>query len=306
MNMNNEIIIRSVYGKVNQIYYINPCPNPKTLRFPECIKPVNFNGDMILSEDDVKDMSSGMKFFVPANHVEEVFDGKRYNLDDIVDNAHWESIKYCPWIAKDRFERDAQGDLIIDGGAKRYGVADLYVERPGEITSARVSKKQLIHRACDYIYQDSESERIKKCRVMGRDLRSAVPADILDFLIDKAEKEPKKIIELYEGDNWKLELFILDAIDKGVIRKSPDGIYTYGDKMLGATSSAVIAFLKDIRYKKISESIRLETYPHLQSKEKVSELEQEQIDSLMGAVDEAADNASVSKIPTIGNREKKK
>jgi len=302
--MNNEIVIRSVYGKVSQIYYINPCPNPKTLRFPDCVKSVNSNGDMILSQDEITDMGNGLKFFVPADHVEEVYDGKHYNLDDIVDAAHWESIKFCSWIAKDRFERAEDGTLIIDGGAKRYGVADLFVERPGEITSARVNKKQVIHRACDYIYQDSESERVKKCRVLGRDLRTAVPADILDFLLDKAEKEPKKIIELYEGDNWKLELFILDAIDKRVIKKSSEGIYTYGDKMLGAASSAVIAFLKDVRYKKIADSIRLETYPHLQSKEKISELEQEQIDNMLSAVDEAADSAPASKIPQMGTRKK--
>ena len=192
--MNNEIILRNVYGKVNQTYYIQPCPNPRTGRLPECVKPVDSNGDMILSEKDKSDMSQGLKHFVPANHVFEIVDGTHFDLDNYIDKSNWESIEHCNWIAKDRFQRDAEGNLIIDGNARRYGVADLYVERPGEIVTAKISKKQLVHRACDYVYGDSEKESIKKCKVLGRNLSNAIPADILDFLISKAEKEPKKVI----------------------------------------------------------------------------------------------------------------
>jgi hypothetical protein len=93
--MNNEIILRSVYGKVNQIYFIQPCPNPKTGKLPDCVKTVNSFGDMLLSEDDVKAMSEGLKHFIPADHVFQVVDGTTFNLDDIVDKANWEAIQNC-------------------------------------------------------------------------------------------------------------------------------------------------------------------------------------------------------------------
>ena len=272
--MNNEIILRSVYGKVNQIYFIQPCPNPRTGKLPSCVKTVDSNGDMILSEDDVRAMSKGEKHFVPANHVFEIVDGTHFNLDDIVDKANWEAIEHCNWIAKDRFQRDADGNLVVDGGAKRYGVADLYVERIGEITKAKISKKQLIHRACTYVYEDSESERIKKCRVLGRNLSTAVPADVLDYLIDTAEKNPKKILDLYEGEDWKMQLFILDAVDRGVIRRS-DGIYKYDDKILGASMESVIILLRDIKFKKLLDSIKRETYPNLLTKQEISTIQSE-------------------------------
>jgi hypothetical protein len=204
MIMNNEIIIRCVYGKVNQIYFIQPCPNPRTGRLPECVRPVKGpidNTEMILSEDDIDQMSKGLKHFVPADKVFEIIDGTSFNLEDIVDKANWESIEHCNWIAKDRFQRDSEGNLIIDGGARKYGVADLYVERPGEITKIKVDKKALEHRAKSYIFEDSEAERIKKCRVLGRNLNNAMPADILDYLLENCEKSPKKIIELYEGED---------------------------------------------------------------------------------------------------------
>jgi hypothetical protein len=272
--MNDVIILRSVYGKVNQIYYIQPCVNPKTGKLPDCVKTVDSNGDMILSEKDKADMSSGQKHFVPANFTFEIVDGTTFDLSDVVDKARWEAIQYCNWIAKDRFERDSEGNLLVDGGAKRYGVADLYVERPGEITKAKITKKQLVHRASTYIYEDSERERIKKCKVLGRDMRFAIPADILDFLIDKAEREPKKIIELYEGEDWKLRLFLVDALEKGVIRRA-DGIYKYDDTVLGGSEDAVIIFLRDFRYKKLIDSIKRETYPELLTKDEIKAIQED-------------------------------
>ena len=272
--MNNEIILRSVYGKVAQTYFIQPCPDPRTGRLPNCVRnvkgPVD-NTEMILSEDDVDQMNSGAKHFVPADKVFEIVDGSVFNLDDIVDKAHWESIKFCNWIAKDRYERDAKGELVIDGGEKRYGIADLYVERPGEITKVKISKKQLVHRACAYVYEDKPTERVKKAKVLGRNLATAMEADVIDYLVDIAEKKPKKIIDLYEGEDWKMQLFILDAIDRGGIRKS-ENIYKYDDKMLGGTIEATVTFLRDLRFKKLLESIKRETYPEMLPKDVIQEL----------------------------------
>jgi len=269
--MSNVIVIRSVYGKVNQTYYIQPCPNPKTGRLPECVKPINANGDMILSELDLSEMSLGKKHFIKADHVFEIVDGTSFDLDDYIEAANWEAIKYCNWIAKDRFERDNNGELVIDGNAKRYGVADLYIYRPGEIAKIKITKKQLVHRACTYIYEDSEAERIKKARVLGRDLRKAIPADIEDYLIDYAEKHPKKMLDLYEGEDWKMHLFILDAVERGVIGRS-DGLYKYDDKILGASMESTIIFLKDIRFKKILDSLKRETYPELMTKAEIDSI----------------------------------
>lgn len=271
--MSNEIILRSVYGKVGQIYFIQPCPNPKTGKLADCVKTIDSNGDMILSEDDRNQLSLGLKHFIPADKTFEIVDGTKFDLDDVVDRSNWEAIQYCTWIAKDRYERDPNtGELIIDGGAKRYGVADLYVERPGEIAQIRVSKKQLVHRASDYIYNDPLKEKLKKCKVLGRNLQNALEVDVTDYLIDMAEKDPKKILDLYEDEGWKMQLFVLDAVDRGVIRKS-DGIYKYDDKILGGSLEATVLTLRDIRLKKLLESIKKETYPNLLDKNSIKEME---------------------------------
>ena len=48
----NIIVLRSVYGKVNMKYYIHPCKDPKTGRFPDCVRTVDSFGNMILSDKD--------------------------------------------------------------------------------------------------------------------------------------------------------------------------------------------------------------------------------------------------------------
>ena len=273
--MIDVIILRSVFGKVGQKYFIQPCPNPRTSRFATCVKPIDSNGDMVLSESDKEEQKSGLIHFIPMNELFLIEDGYKLDLKDVVDKCIWEAIQYSDIIAKDRSERDENGNLVIDGDQKKYGTAELYVERPGELTRARVSKKQLVFKAQEYIYKDSESDRIKKCQVLGRDLRNAYPADILDYMISIAEKDPNKIIEMYEDDNWKMHLFILNAIERGVIKRY-EGIYRYDDKVLGGSIEATITLLRDVRYKAILDSIKRETYPEYLPKSEIEELNNEQ------------------------------
>ena len=129
-----------------------------------------------------------------------------------------------------------------------------------------------------------------------------MPSDILDFLIDKAEKDPKKIIEMYEGEDWKMQLFIIDAIERGVIRKS-EGIFKYDDKMLGGTMEATVLFLRNPLYRKILDSIRLETYPNLRPKSEIKELETESANILLNT-DNTADSEVGGQKPTTRNNKK--
>lgn len=163
---------------------------------------------------------------------------------------------------------------MIDGSQQRYGSAELYVERPGEVTKARVSRKQMVFKAQKYVYEDSESNRIKKCKVLGRDLSTAAPADVLDYMLEIAEKDYSRIINLYEDEDWKMELFILEAIERGVIIKR-NGVYQHNDKLLGASTRAVIELLKDVRYRPFLNSIKKETYPEYLAKEELERLEAE-------------------------------
>lgn len=270
--MNNDIIIlRSVYGKVGQKYYITPCKDPVTGRYPDCIRPINSNGDMILSE---KDKEFGAILY-PEDRVFIVEDGTQLDLRDPWQKAQWEAIKHAPIIVQSRNARDSKGNLLIDGAKgqglgqfrARYGVGELYIENPGIETATRVNRNKLIHDAESWIYNDERGAegRVTKAKLLGKNMRNMSDNDVLEFLIEIAKKDPQKIINLYTGTDTALRITVIDAKEKHVI-VSKNKVYMYGDIVLGTTDDAVITFLGQPKNAKLLELITRETYPELESK----------------------------------------
>ena len=262
----NIIILRSVWGKVGMKYFIQPSKNPKTGRYADCVRRVDSNGDMILSDVD---RNSG-KYFVKEDETFTIEDGTVFNLDDEYQNAEWEAIKYCPLIAPDRYAKDNNGNLLIDGvmdySAKkpRYGVAELYVYKPGAAAASRVSRKKLIHKAINFILEDQLGLEgmLTKAKLLGKRMSNAAASDVEDFLIKKAEKDPESIIDLYTGSDTQLRLLLIDAVDAKVILVR-DRVYMYDTTILGASDKAVINWMKQPKNQRILELIRKDTYPHL-------------------------------------------
>ena len=248
------IILRSVWGKVGMKYFIQPSKDPKTGRYPDCVRRVDSNGDMILSDAD---RNSG-----------------KYFIKDEYQKNEWEAIKNSPLIAPDRFAKNSRGESLIDGTLDmssrrpRYGVAELYVYKPGAVATARVSRKKLIHKAVNFILEDEQGldGLITKAKLLGKRMYNAAASDVEDFLIKTAEKDPEKIIDLYTGSDTQLRLLLIDAVDNEVIRVK-DRVYTYDSTILGASDKAVISWMKQPKNQRILELIRKDTYPHLYEKE---------------------------------------
>ena len=261
ISVDNVIILRSVFGKVGMKYYMNPIKDSKTGRFPDCVRMVDSFGNMILSDVD---KTSG-SILIPENRLFIIEDGKSFNLDDPWAKAEWESIKFCTLIAQSRDARDSKGNLVIDGDSKRYGVAELYIERPGQETVKKVSKRKKIHDAESYIYQDPQGSegRLKMARLLGKIMKNSPDADVTDYLTEIASKNPDKIIELYTGDDMVIRLLFIDARDRNVIYNK-NKLYLYGDNVvLGATDDSSVTWLKDPRNYKILQLIKKDTYPDL-------------------------------------------
>ena len=263
----NIIILRSVYGKVGMKYYIQPSKNPKTGRYPDCVKTVNSVGDMILTDEE----RNSRKIYIKETETFVIEDGKTFNLDEPYDAAVWEAIKNCIYIAQSRDATDDKGVNLFDGpGVKgtlrpRQGIAEIYVERPGYEAQKRVSKKKKIHDAGTYILDDPRGAegRVQMARLLGKHMRNISDADVTDYLLSIAEKDPDRIINLYTGDDIHLRLLFMDARDKHVIIVKQK-LYMYGDSVcLGATDDAAITWLKDPRNRKVLELIKKDTYPDL-------------------------------------------
>lgn len=265
--INNLVVLRSVFGKVGQKYYLNPAKDPKTGRYPECVKHVNSQGDLILTDAE---RNTG-KYYVKEDEVIIVEDGTTFDLNNEVEAARWEAIKNCPLIAPERFAKDANGNNLIDGTTDmrsrkpRYGIAELYVDRPGLDSKNRVTKKKLVHEAVSYILDDDRGYdgHLLRAKLLGKKMENMPASDVEDYLIQVAEKDPQKIINLYTGDDLTLRLLFYDAKDKHVIiRKS--GVYVYSDNVvLGATDDAALSWMKQARNKKTLDLISRDTYPDM-------------------------------------------
>lgn len=266
----NIIVLRSVYDKITDMrYFIQPYRDKVTGQYPKCIKKVTADGNMIMSDSERNLYSEGKVAFFPETHIFTIQNGKTYNLNDMWQAAEWEAIKNCPIIVPDRNAKDAQGNLIIDGAKStpnkptRNGVAELYIDRPGLDTQRRVSKKQLIHKASSFVYDDvrgADGQR-NMARILGKDMSNQPIADVIDFLIRIAEKDPEKIINLYTGGDIALRLLFIEAKDKNVIYLK-NKLYLYGDNIvLGATDDAVLAWMKDPKNLQVLELIKNDTYP---------------------------------------------
>lgn len=243
--------------------FMEPAKQPGSGRHASVVRTTDVHGDPLLTEEDKK---SGA-YYIKDNDVIEIFDGKEFNLDDEQDAAWWEAIRFSRKIAQDRWERDAKGNLIVDGNAKKYGTAEFYVERPGLESRQRNTKKRLIHEAKEYIYKDSESGLIQKTRLLGNEMSGLPVSDVEDYLVGLAEKAPEKITQLYTGTDTHLRLFLLDSVDKDVIYNR-DGLYYYGDNIvLGATDQAVIQYFKNPANKRLVDLIKDQVYPEYAANE---------------------------------------
>lgn len=229
---------------------------------------------MILSEQERNDPNR--PYFVKETDTFDIVDGTTFDLENVRQRFIWEAIQYCPLIAPDYYAKDKNGNSLINGTpgwnskSPRYGIAELYVERPGVEANRRVSRKKLKHDAESYIYDDERGYdgRVLKARLLGHRMEGMADADVTDYLLQIAERDPEKIIALYTGGDTAIRLLFIEARDKNIILYK-NKLYTYADSVvLGATDDAAILFLKDPKNANVYKLIKQDTYPELMGKTK--------------------------------------
>lgn len=269
--MENKVItLRSVFGKMKE-YHFQPGKQPNGARF-DWVKPVRYdsmgNAELIMTEAERNNPDS--QYYLAEDEDIVVTDGTTFDLSDPLQYNKWMSIKDSDLIVPTRDARDKNGNLYIDGDKMRYGIAELYVDIPGEESERSVSKKQKITKAWTFIGQDTKNGRLTKCKLLGKYMENAPDSDVEDYLYQVAEKNPDMVLELYTSGDIALKLLLIDAKKNGVILKK-DGMYNYADNILGATDDAVLLFFKTPSNKRVLDQIKLETYPEYASVSAIEE-----------------------------------
>jgi hypothetical protein len=223
---------------------------------------------MILSERERNDPNR--IYFIKETDTFEVVDGTTFDLENVRQRFIWEAIQYCPLIAPDYYAKDKNGNSLINGTPgwnskqPRYGIAELYVERPGVEANRRVSRRKLKHDAETYIYNDDRGAegRVLRARLLGHRMEGMADADVTDYLLQVAERDPEKIISLYTGGDTAVRLLFIEAKDKNIIVYK-DRMFMYANVVLGATDDAALLFLKDPKNANVYKLIKRDTFPEL-------------------------------------------
>ena len=257
--MSNVITLRTPYK--TKEYHFQPCKQANGMNFP-FVKKVRYGADgeseMILSEAERNNPDH--LYYIPEDLDIVVKEGTTFDLDDPLQNNIWRAIKDSVLIVPTRDARDANGNLLIDGDKLRYGEAEIWVDIPGEESEKSVAKKKLISKAWIYIEKDSVDGRLTKCKLLGKNLRNAPSSDVEDYLYQQAEKNPQLVIDLYTNGDTALKLLLIDAKERNIVRKV-NGLFMFGESVLGSTDDAIILFFKTPANKTILDLIKRETYP---------------------------------------------
>lgn len=275
-------VIKSAYNKTqDQVYFIQPCIDPKTGMYPPCVREEEDTKThkMILSEDDKKFLSKG-GVLLPATKPIKVQHGMTFDMNDKLQKAQWEAIQYSSFVTDNRFSKDASGNYVIDGERPyvtetgvvrgRYGTADLYVEHPGIVAKNKNEVRKKILQAQNLITQDTIDGWITKCRLLEKNMAHANVNDIEDYLFTQAEKYPDKIIELYTGNTTSIRLLIISAIEKNVLVKRNGLLFYADDVVIGSNMDSAVAFLSQPENMQLKELIQKETFPELYKSDKVT------------------------------------
>ena len=260
--MDEIIVLRSVFGKIGK-YYIQPCKQPNG-QYPDCVKRVNSQGDMILTDAE----RNSQKVFIPETETFIIEDGTSFNLSDPYDAAKWEAIKNCVYICEDRWQKNSNGDYVIDGTIDmksrkpRYGIAELYVDRPGFDSQIKNTKRKKVLKASTYILEDPRGldGLLTTGKVLGAHMSNMPSAEVEDYLLSIAERDPDRILAIYEGDDLQLRILFIDAKDKKIITKK-NKAWWYGETLLGASDESVLTLMQTPKNKKIVDLISRDTYP---------------------------------------------
>jgi len=243
------ITLRSIY-KFPKVR-VQPTRDLKTQRFLGNVKPVDSNGDTILS---LEERNSG-KFFARVTDSYLLEDGCAFDLSDPMQKTVWDWVKHSPYVVGSLEE------------AAYTPTAEFYVYIAEKESKKSISTATIKYKAMQYIMESSLDKHYMACRLLDNRMDGVPHAQVLEFLFNIAETTPKRIIDVYTDSAMRTKLFLMDALDKGVITNT-NGVFLYKTEVLGIDEDTVIFYLQEMKNKKMVELIEAETYPEFAKVEK--------------------------------------
>jgi DNA primase catalytic subunit len=136
-------------------------------------------------------------------------------------------------------------DVVASSKDKiKPGIHRFYIEDKEAEAKADITKVELEYEAMTKVKSLSMEEMVDFGRICGLRVKDLSKSVIEAELLRKAQKEPNLVLSLYKDPQRKHKVFLRKLIDKDIV-KIENGMYKYGDEILGSNETAAIDFLKD-------------------------------------------------------------
>lgn len=248
--LNENVHIRCFHGPAHAGAKIYPVRNPLTGEFPSCVRRVDSKGDIIYDKND-----NQADYFIRETDGFEIKNGTDFDLTNPIQKANWEAIRFSELIFDPRGKLDEKGRVIQEPSDVAPANSLFYVERIVDETKKRNQLERTKVKAKTYIYGDSASGLTVKAKILGCFVKTSTREEIEEFLINVANTDPEKIINLYTGSDMKLSLIFITAKEKNILQNK-GGLFIYNETtVIGRTMEDCIRFFKDPKNKVITDRI---------------------------------------------------
>lgn len=183
-------------------------------------------------EEQIKKVgSSGVQ--TPSSEF-ELRDGAVLSLAKPMEKKRWNWIKHHPKIAMSVEEAKGMG--------RDSGQFCIHIE--GREEKKTVARQEKVINAQYMIKSESDSElKYKAQLIASENMSSFLPEQIKKYMYDLAAKNPDIILSVFADPDLQLKVMLQKAKQKGTLRQE-DGIWKYGETLLGATDDSIIEFMK--------------------------------------------------------------
>jgi hypothetical protein len=195
------------------------------------ISPVkDINGRYLGIQENLPEIKKLEMGYVPSIESSiKLYDGIEIDLNKKEWAADWEWMQHCNEIAAD----------FATGQSSP--AAYFYIFRPGHESAKKIAETEERVSLMNYILQDSNENLYNRASILGIDMSDSVISDVKEYLLNMVNTEPAKIKQVYESKTFSLELLLLHALKKGIITKR-NGVFTFGEILLGVEERAVVAY----------------------------------------------------------------
>ena len=208
----------------------------------------DINGRYKGIQEDIPEIEKLKMGYVPSIESSvKIYDDMEIDLNNDSWAKDWEWMRYCVEIAED-FEK----------GQTSPG-AYFYIFRPGFESSKRISDTEKRVKLMNYVLSDSAENLYNRASILGVDMSEQAVSDVKEYLLDLVNSDPAKVASVYESKTFSLELLLMHAIKKSVITKR-NGVYTFGEILLGVNDAAVVAFFSNPKNHITTKAIEAVTY----------------------------------------------